>query len=100
LRNITETLARELGHPSERAPGWSAFEWRVARAVAGLHGVSGLLSAQLRWSRRTLLSGPLMGGVDGIAGRGGHTLPAGGWIALRPARPATLLAVRQALAQP
>lgn len=50
LRDATETLARELGHPSERAPEWSAFEWRVARAVAGLHGVSGLLSARLRWS--------------------------------------------------
>jgi hypothetical protein len=49
---------------------------------------------------RTLLTGAVTGGVDGIAGRGGHTLPAGGWIALRPARPATLLAVRHALAQP
>jgi hypothetical protein len=49
LRSTSETLAQELAHPSAEAPGWSAFEWRVARAVAVLHGVSGLLWTRLRW---------------------------------------------------
>jgi hypothetical protein len=49
LRSTSEALAHELAHPSAEAPGWSAFEWRVARAVAVLHGVSGLLWTRLRW---------------------------------------------------
>ena len=49
LRKTTETLARELAQPTDAAPEWSDFEWRVARAVAALHGVSPLLSGTLRW---------------------------------------------------
>jgi hypothetical protein len=50
LRKTTETLARELARPSADAPDWSPLEWRIARAVAVLHGVSPLLSGLLRWS--------------------------------------------------
>jgi len=49
LRKTTETLARELGQPGELAPQWSEPEWRVARAVASLHGISPLLAGRLRW---------------------------------------------------
>ena len=49
LRAITETLARELAHPSADAPNWSASEWRVARAVVVLHGIASLLARRLRW---------------------------------------------------
>jgi len=49
LRKTTETLASELAQPGPVAPQWSEFEWRVARAVATMHGVSPLLSDVLRW---------------------------------------------------
>jgi len=49
LRKITEGLARELACPADLAPDWSGYEWRVARAVAAMHGVSPLLSRTLRW---------------------------------------------------
>jgi hypothetical protein len=49
LRKTTETLAHELAQPTESAPEWSDFEWRIARAVAAIHGVSPLLSRVLRW---------------------------------------------------
>jgi hypothetical protein len=49
LRKTTETLACELAHPTTTTPGWSEFEWRVAKAVAAMHGVSPLLSTRLRW---------------------------------------------------
>lgn len=49
LRETTETLARELARPTSVAPDWSEFEWAVARAVAAMHGVSPLLSLNLRW---------------------------------------------------
>jgi hypothetical protein len=49
LRTTTETLARELAQPTEEAPKWSEFEWRIARAVAAMHGVSPLLAGSLRW---------------------------------------------------
>jgi hypothetical protein len=49
LRKITESLAKELGCPTQVAPDWSGFEWTVARAVAAMHGVSPLLSRALRW---------------------------------------------------
>src|SRR5258707_5524085 len=48
LRKITETLAAELACPTQRAPDWSDFEWKIARAVAAMHGVSPLLSKTLR----------------------------------------------------
>jgi Uncharacterised nucleotidyltransferase len=49
LAGITERLAQELGAPGAEPPQWSDTEWRVARAVAAVHGVSGLLARQLRW---------------------------------------------------
>jgi hypothetical protein len=49
LRKTTETLADELAQPRPAAPQWSGFEWRIARAVATMHGVSSLLSSALRW---------------------------------------------------
>ncbi len=49
LRSITETLAAELANPALVAPRWSRSEWRLARAVAAIHGVSPLLSSTLRW---------------------------------------------------
>lgn len=50
LGKITERLARELAHPSQRAPDWSEEEWTIARAVAVMHGISPLLSRLLPWS--------------------------------------------------
>jgi hypothetical protein len=49
LRKTTETLAHELAQPTSSAPVWSDLEWRIARAVAAIHGVSALLSRALRW---------------------------------------------------
>ena len=49
LRAITERLARELAEPECVAPEWSDFEWRIARAVAAIHGISGLLARRLLW---------------------------------------------------
>jgi Uncharacterised nucleotidyltransferase len=49
LRKTTETLAQELAKPTDRAPDWNPFEWKMAKAVAAMHGVSPLLSDTLRW---------------------------------------------------
>jgi hypothetical protein len=49
LRATTERLAGELANPHESPPEWSAFEWRTARAVAAMHGISGLLAGKLLW---------------------------------------------------
>jgi hypothetical protein len=49
LRAITEHLAYELACPKRAAPDWSEFEWRIARAVAAIHGISGLLAGTLLW---------------------------------------------------
>lgn len=49
LQKATEVLANELAHPSRHSPSWTELEWRVARAVASLHGVSPLLARRLRW---------------------------------------------------
>ncbi len=49
LRKITEKLGRELAVPATEAPPWSEFEWRIARAVAAMHGISPLLYTGLRW---------------------------------------------------
>ena len=49
LCKVTETLARELASPSQRAPDWSEYEWTIARAVAAMHGISPLLARSLRW---------------------------------------------------
>jgi hypothetical protein len=49
LREVTERLAAELGTPTLPAPVWSAMQWRVARAVAAMHGVSPLLAHCSNW---------------------------------------------------
>jgi hypothetical protein len=50
LCEITERLAREINFPSVETPIWSQFEWRIARAIAAMQGVSSLLFAKLRWN--------------------------------------------------
>src|ERR1700744_2406375 len=50
LFEATETLACELGTPTDQSPPWGEFEWCIARAVASMQGGSFLLSADLRWS--------------------------------------------------
>ncbi len=49
LFTTTETLARELADPTDRAPAWTDFEWRIAQAAAAIHGISPLLASSLRW---------------------------------------------------
>jgi hypothetical protein len=49
LRTTTESLARELAVPTQEPPRWTDFEWHIARAVAGMQGVSPLLYDGLRW---------------------------------------------------
>lgn len=49
LRKTTEILACELASPTLHAPHWSDLEWRLAQAVAAIHGISSLLSTRLRW---------------------------------------------------
>ncbi len=44
LRNVTERLPLELSVPTPSSPPWSALEWKVAPAVAAIHGVSALLA--------------------------------------------------------
>ena len=49
LLNTTETLARELAHPTQTYPEWSNFEWNVARAVCAMHCISAVLARMLLW---------------------------------------------------
>ena len=49
LRGATERLAAEVAQPRHAAPDWSPFQWRTARAVAAMLGVSGILASALRW---------------------------------------------------
>jgi len=49
LRVTTERIAGELATPTTEAPDWNEFEWRVAMAVAAMHGVSALLAGRLHW---------------------------------------------------
>lgn len=49
LRKVTETLVREVAVPTETAPDWSDFEWRIAQAAAVMQGISALLDRSLRW---------------------------------------------------
>jgi putative nucleotidyltransferase-like protein len=69
LLEITETLARELGAPTNRSPAWDHFEWRIARAVAAMQGVSSLLSGHLRWNGPESWRRFLQEQRDHIAGR-------------------------------
>ncbi|HKE96561.1 MAG TPA: nucleotidyltransferase family protein [Povalibacter sp.] len=50
LRKTTERLACDLAGPADAAPQWSDFEWRIAMAVATMHGISGLLADTLSWA--------------------------------------------------
>ena len=76
LRTVTERLGHELVSPQPAAPEWSEFEWRTARAVAAMHGISGVLAGELWWR-----------GPDGWthflsqqrAARSGHTHRDGLW---------------------
>jgi len=49
MRETTNRLAAELAAPTDSAPEWNGFEWRVAMAVSVMHGISGLLAGRLRW---------------------------------------------------
>ena len=49
LHHVTESLAASLAHPLSEPPQWSELEWRLAPAVAAMHGVSALLAGTLRW---------------------------------------------------
>lgn len=49
LYRTTELLAAELVRPTPEGPDWSDFEWRIAEAVAAMHGISPLLATRLRW---------------------------------------------------
>lgn len=49
LYRITERLAAALGRAVAEPPAWSELEWRLAPAVAAIHGISPLLAATLRW---------------------------------------------------
>jgi len=49
LHDITERFGSELGTPSAEPPEWNEFEWRIARAVAAMQGISPLLDTRLRW---------------------------------------------------
>jgi len=49
LHKTTEVLAHELAAPTDGPPSWSEFEWRIARAVTGMQGISSLLCDGLRW---------------------------------------------------
>ncbi len=49
LRRITESLAAGLASSGAGPPAWSELEWRLAPAVAAIHGISSLLAGTLRW---------------------------------------------------
>lgn len=49
LRLTTQRLAAELNAPTQPAPAWDELTWRVAMAVAVMHGISGLLAGRLLW---------------------------------------------------
>jgi hypothetical protein len=49
LQKVTERLGCEFGVPLAEPPEWTEFEWRIARAVAAMHGISPLLNTHLRW---------------------------------------------------
>ena len=49
LHRITESLAAGLDDPAAAPPACSELEWRLAPAVAAMHGISPLLAAAPRW---------------------------------------------------
>ena len=50
LPTITEFFAAALAGAKVGEPDWSDLEWRIARAVVVIHGISPLLSRRLSWS--------------------------------------------------
>ncbi len=50
LPAVTEYLALALGAETKPEPNWNDVEWRIARAVAVIHGISPLLSTRLAWA--------------------------------------------------
>jgi hypothetical protein len=49
LHRITESLATGLAGNAAERPAWSELEWRLAPAVAAIHGISPLLAVALPW---------------------------------------------------
>jgi Uncharacterised nucleotidyltransferase len=49
LCRITEAFATALESDRAEPPAWSELEWRLAPAVAAMHGISSLLAGSLRW---------------------------------------------------
>jgi hypothetical protein len=49
LLETTERVAAECGQPTRATPQWGGSHWRIAQAVAAMHGVSPLLSRRLLW---------------------------------------------------
>ncbi len=49
LHRVTESLATGLARAAAECPDWSELEWRLAPAVAAIHGISPLLATALRW---------------------------------------------------
>ena len=49
LGRITESLATGIACAAAGRPAWSELEWRLAPAVAAMHGVSPLLAQALPW---------------------------------------------------
>jgi hypothetical protein len=45
LRNVTERLTFQVDYPGAPRPRWTQLEWRLAPAVAAMHGVSPLLAS-------------------------------------------------------
>ena len=50
LRRVTERLALALCDPHSSEPDWSDTEWRLARAMAIVHGIAPLLASRLSWN--------------------------------------------------
>ena len=49
LQRVTESLAAGFDDPDAAPPVWSELEWRLAPAVAAMHGISPLLATAPRW---------------------------------------------------
>jgi hypothetical protein len=49
LPQVTEYLAAALSGEAQSEPVWNVVQWRIARAVAVIHGISPLLSTRLTW---------------------------------------------------
>jgi len=111
LANTAEACGWSLRRSSRKKQLWQVsfsdlrrrafpgIEWSQSAGDALAYAAERAMLAA-RVLARVTLTGQVVGGVDGIAGRWGESLPSRGWIACRPVRPAPLVAVRSALAQP